>query len=148
MKATHSPQPHLRMHAQVLTGLVKRAVLDAQQRAAMDEQIAIYVNGAGACERLLRTCIPMCYTRHLSRVYTPHHQGSCPRSMCNDVHTCTHSMCGSSAGKQWWWVRSIYEGVEGRSIQLVGVEMEPVWSMCAGVQPHACDCVFSAGSQC
>ena len=51
----------------MLSGLVKRAVSDSQLRAAMDDQIAMYVNGAGACERLLRTCIPMCYTRHLSR---------------------------------------------------------------------------------
>ena len=51
----------------VLSSIIARAVPDQQLRAAMDEQVAIYINDAGACERILKTCLPMCYTRHLSR---------------------------------------------------------------------------------
>ena len=63
---------------------------DSQARAAMDEQIAIYVNGAGACERLLRTCIPMCYTRHLSRARTAHHRRSDSSSVLQLVMNAWH----------------------------------------------------------
>lgn len=53
--------------AQVLSSVVASAVKDSQIRAAMDDQIATYLNDAGACERIQKTCIPYCYTRHTSR---------------------------------------------------------------------------------
>ncbi|KAK9909500.1 hypothetical protein WJX75_003209 [Coccomyxa subellipsoidea] len=52
---------------QVLSSVVVSAVKDSQIRAAMDDQIATYLNDAGACERIQKTCIPYCYTRHTSR---------------------------------------------------------------------------------
>ena len=52
---------------QVLSSIVASAVKDSQIRAAMDDQIATYLNDAGACERIQKTCIPYCYTRHTSR---------------------------------------------------------------------------------
>ncbi|BDA42113.1 UPF0187 protein At3g61320, chloroplastic [Coccomyxa sp. Obi] len=53
--------------AEVLSSIVASAVDNAQLRAAMDEHIATYLHDVGACERIQRTCIPYCYTRHTSR---------------------------------------------------------------------------------
>ena len=33
----------------------------------MDEEVTLFVNMAGACERIFKTAIPACYTRHTSR---------------------------------------------------------------------------------
>lgn len=33
----------------------------------MDNEVALYVNMAGACERIFKTAIPSAYTRHTSR---------------------------------------------------------------------------------
>ena len=52
---------------QVLSSVIARAVPDSQQRAAMDEQLVLFISLVGTCERILKTCLPMCYTRHLSR---------------------------------------------------------------------------------
>lgn len=54
--------------AQVLSTIVQRTAHDNPQlQMAMDDQIATYINDAGACERIMKTSIPTCYTRHTSR---------------------------------------------------------------------------------
>ena len=65
--------------AQVLSSVVVSAVKDSQIRAAMDDQIATYLNDAGACERIQKTCIPYCYTRHTSREALAH-------CFCSNLH--------------------------------------------------------------
>lgn len=52
---------------QVLSDIVQRAGLRDGQQIAMDFQIGAYVDDAGACDRIQKTCIPQSYTRHTSR---------------------------------------------------------------------------------
>ena len=54
---------------QVLSNVIARAVPNSQLCAAMQEQLSLYISLVGTCERILKTCLPMCYTRHLSRKF-------------------------------------------------------------------------------
>jgi len=51
----------------VLTELAARAPLLDAHRIRLDENLTFFEDAVGACERLLRTPIPVSYTRHTSR---------------------------------------------------------------------------------
>ncbi|CAL5224016.1 g6636 [Coccomyxa viridis] len=53
--------------AQVLSDIVQQAGLREGQHVTLDLQISAYVDDAGACDRIQKTCIPQSYTRHTSR---------------------------------------------------------------------------------
>lgn len=52
---------------QVLSDIAQKAGLRDGQHVALDMQISAYVDDAGACDRIQKTCIPQSYTRHTSR---------------------------------------------------------------------------------
>ena len=54
---------------QVLSDTVQQAGLREGQHVALDLQISAYVDDAGACDRIQKTCIPQSYTRHTSREF-------------------------------------------------------------------------------
>ena len=54
------------MVAAVLTQLVASANLSDMLQTSLDAQIAKYVDGVAACERLFKQPIPSAYTRYAS----------------------------------------------------------------------------------
>ena len=54
---------------QVLSDIVQQAGLREGQHVTLDLQISAYVDDAGACDRIQKTCIPQSYTRHTSRAF-------------------------------------------------------------------------------
>lgn len=52
---------------QVLRGLVESSCIVSPERFRMDQNITFFMDAQGACERILRTPIPLSYTRHTSR---------------------------------------------------------------------------------
>ena len=75
------------VHAQVLSDIVQRAGLGDGQQVAMDLQIGAYVDDAGACDRIQKTCIPQSYTRHTSRELTVPCEGM--NSLCMNAALCS-----------------------------------------------------------
>uniref|UniRef100_A0A7S0WQL1 Uncharacterized protein n=1 Tax=Pyramimonas obovata TaxID=1411642 RepID=A0A7S0WQL1_9CHLO len=59
----HVPNHILR----VIAGIVRKANLDPIQTTQMDENITFFHDVLGKCERILKTPIPLSYTRHTSR---------------------------------------------------------------------------------
>lgn len=56
------------LHAlQMLSDIAQKAGLREGQHVTLDMQISAYVDDAGACDRIQKTCIPQSYTRHTSR---------------------------------------------------------------------------------
>ncbi|GAX75090.1 hypothetical protein CEUSTIGMA_g2534.t1 [Chlamydomonas eustigma] len=53
--------------ASMLSLLISELELEPQQQTFLEDQVSLYVNMAGACERIYRTPIPAAYTRHTSR---------------------------------------------------------------------------------
>ncbi|CAK0748372.1 hypothetical protein CVIRNUC_001834 [Coccomyxa viridis] len=53
--------------AQVLSDIAQKAGLREGRHVTLDLQISAYVDDAGACDRIQKTCIPQSYTRHTSR---------------------------------------------------------------------------------
>lgn len=49
--------------AAVLTQILRQVNMPEYAMVAVDEQILLYVNLVGACERISRTAIPQAYTR-------------------------------------------------------------------------------------
>ncbi len=49
--------------AMVLSDICSRAAVSQQAVALMNEEISLYVNMTGACERILKTAIPIAYSR-------------------------------------------------------------------------------------
>ena len=60
----HSILSHI---LQVLSDIAQKAGLREGQHVTLDMQISAYVDDAGACDRIQKTCIPQSYTRHTSR---------------------------------------------------------------------------------
>jgi predicted membrane chloride channel (bestrophin family) len=48
---------------QILTEILRQVSLSPEARLAVDDNILLYVNLVGACERINRTAIPQAYTR-------------------------------------------------------------------------------------
>ncbi len=76
---------------QVLSDIVQQAGLREGQHVTLDLQISAYVDDAGACDRIQKTCIPQSYTRHTSREYlqpiclkSTHEKGGAARS-CSHI---------------------------------------------------------------
>ena len=69
----------------VLSELAAEAPVNEVQRVRLDENLTYFQQCVGECERLLRTPIPLSYTRHTSRfllLWLPcrtHHFGCTPR---------------------------------------------------------------------
>lgn len=66
MAAVHRPNYVL----QVLSQIVKEAHTTAPATLRMDENITVFEDCLGTCERILKTPIPLSYTRHTSRFLT------------------------------------------------------------------------------
>lgn len=61
-------QHNILSHAlQVLSDIAQKAGLREGRHVTLDLQISAYVDDAGACDRIQKTCIPQSYTRHTSR---------------------------------------------------------------------------------
>lgn len=52
---------------QVMSHIIERSGISDMQRLQMQENITTFEDILGGCERLLRTPIPVSYTRHTSR---------------------------------------------------------------------------------
>ncbi|KAK9838098.1 hypothetical protein WJX81_001298 [Elliptochloris bilobata] len=63
LAAQHRPNTAL----QVMSQLVAAASLRETQATRMDENLTFFADSVGACERILKTPIPLSYTRHTSR---------------------------------------------------------------------------------
>ena len=137
--------------AQVLSSVAARALpadSQAQLRAAMDANLSAYILDMGGCERIQRTCLPMCYTRHLSRTFSScilgfgYHLGtdaSVPRTgfmllWCTFLPFALWDICG--------WASPVVEGVLTfllLGIENVGIQIEepfhilPMRAYCAGM---------------
>jgi len=53
---------------QVMSEIIKASNTDTIPASKMDENMSIFHDCVGACERILRTPIPVSYTRHTSRI--------------------------------------------------------------------------------
>jgi predicted membrane chloride channel (bestrophin family) len=49
--------------AMVLSDICSKAAVSQHSVAMMNDQISLYVNMTGACERILKTAIPVAYSR-------------------------------------------------------------------------------------
>jgi predicted membrane chloride channel (bestrophin family) len=63
MLATHRPNYVL----QVLAQLIKEADCGTAATARMDDNLTAFEDVLGGCERILKTPVPLSYTRHTSR---------------------------------------------------------------------------------
>eukprot|EP00899_Mesostigma_viride_P012703 jgi/Mesvir1/21433/Mv20903-RA.1 len=52
---------------QVMAGIIRKANLTPMQTTAMDLNLTAFADVVGGCERILKTPIPLSYTRHTSR---------------------------------------------------------------------------------
>ncbi|DBA73418.1 hypothetical protein WJX77_011203 [Trebouxia sp. C0004] len=52
---------------QILSGLVESSCIVSPERFRMDQNITFFMDAQGSCERILKTPIPLSYTRHTSR---------------------------------------------------------------------------------
>ncbi len=63
LQSVHAPN----LAMQAMAEIIARARLNAAQRFRIDENLTAFEDYVGACERILRTPIPVSYTRHTSR---------------------------------------------------------------------------------
>ena len=54
----------------MLSELTRQLKVDAFQALQMQENVTFFYDALGGCERLLRTPLPLSYTRHTSRFLT------------------------------------------------------------------------------
>lgn len=66
LNSVHAPN----LAMQAMAEITARARLNAAQRFRIDENLTAFEDYVGACERILRTPIPVSYTRHTSRFLT------------------------------------------------------------------------------
>ena len=67
MQSAHRPNYVL----QVLSELVANSSIISPERFRMDQNLTFFADALGACERILKTPIPLSYTRCLTTLVTP-----------------------------------------------------------------------------
>ena len=93
MDAPHRPM----MAMQVLSDAIAASDTPTYLKTSMDQNLTAFEDAVGGCERILRTPLPLSYTRHTSR-FLVSCDAFCPWNLCVCVCVCVSvclCVCGS-----------------------------------------------------